>query len=226
MRGRSFFLLLLCLPLAAQAESVTIAGKTIQLVIPAGYCQLTKEKDAAFMRAAISSFDINNEVLAIFAACGELDGFRRGSRDALDNFGQILAQKTKKGAFMPIAGVSRQRFITNITGRSFESMDINRMNQEISARYRNAFNSEALASEAQRPYLLGADNNGAYFGVQSRLVEMSGKRSNLFGVVGITLINELSLTINIYEKFKGETPINGVLERHKKAVAALVAANS
>ncbi|OQA33910.1 MAG: hypothetical protein BWY57_00876 [Betaproteobacteria bacterium ADurb.Bin341] len=223
--------LLLLLSIAAQAETVTLAGRKIQVVLPAGYCKLDRSNpvDAEVIRVGMSLVDSRTtEVLAIFGACGELDELRRGRRETLSNYGQVLAMKTK-GEIVPVANPSRQAFIKQLGNISIDSLvDKNafeKATKAAEARYRKALNDENVALEAQRPSLLHADANAAYLAVQGRVAEEKDKPYHVFSVMGLTLVNGLVISINLCEKFKGIPPVSSVLARQQKAMAALVAAN-
>ena len=80
----------------AQAEPTTLLGRTIEAVIPSGYCEAGKHPaDAELARRTIEGIGDSNQVLVLFANCKELEEFRRAKRSFLDNYGQILVQKPK-----------------------------------------------------------------------------------------------------------------------------------
>ncbi len=223
--------LILLLSIAAQAETVMLGGRKIQMVLPAGYCKLDRSNpvDAEVIRVGMATVDSTRaELLTIFGACGELDELRRGRREKLSNYGQVLAMKTK-GEIVPMANVSRQDLIKQLANIPIDSMmdksAFDKATKAAEARYKKALNDENVALEAQRPSFLHADANAAYLAVQGRYAEGKEKPHHVFCVTGLTLVNGLVLSINLCEKFKGIPPVSGVLARQQKAMAALVAAN-
>jgi len=80
----------------ASAGSVTLLGQPIEIVIPPGYCEIgTHPADVEMVKFVREGIGTTNRVLALFAACGELEEFRTGKRKVIDNYGWILVQTSK-----------------------------------------------------------------------------------------------------------------------------------
>jgi len=218
------FSFLAMMAFGAEAATVDLAGRKIAIPIPAGSCQFGKRFiDVELARVLLSELGNDNLVLAFFANCDELDEYRHGNRTALDNFGLVFAQARKGGSPVPIAGVSRQDFIRNVGG--VVVADLSEVVRKGETQYQLAQSKGKLSLQSQQPFHLQADRNGAYFGIVGPLTDASGKRSNVLGVLGITLVKEMFLSIEIYQRIGASLPIEDLLERQQAAMASLVEAN-
>jgi len=216
--------LLVFMAVTAQAATVTLAGRKIEVPVPAEYCQFGKRFiDVELARVILSEIGNDNQVLVFFANCDELDAYRHGKRAALDNFGLVFAQARKGGSPEPITGLSRQEFIKRNGGvvvpNPADIVEIGESQHKLAQARGN------LSLLTQQPFRLQADQNGAYFGIFGHLGDGSGKSSIVLGVFGITLVKEMFLSIEIYQRFSASPPIEALLERQQAALAALVAAN-
>ena len=216
--------LLVLIAFGAQAAPGNLSGRKIEIPVPSGYCQFGKRfVDVELARAILSEIGNDNQVLAFFADCDELDAYRHGNRAALDNFGLVFAQARKGSNPEPIAGLSRQEFIKKnggmIVPNPADAVEIGE------TQYKLAQARGSLSLLTQQPFHLQADNNGAYFGIFGQLSDGRGKTSNVLGVFGITLVKEMFISIEIYRRFSAAPPIEEMLERQQAAMAKLVTAN-
>jgi len=215
---------LVLMAVAAQAAPVNLAGRKIEIPIPAEYCQFGKRFiDVELARTILSEIGNDNLVLAFFANCEELDAYRHGKRAALDNFGLVFAQARKGSNPEPIAGLSRPEFIRKNGGVIVPNLaDVVEVGE---TQYKLAQARGNLSFQSQQPFRLQADQNGAYFAIFGQLSDGRGKPSIVLGVFGITLVKEMFLSIEIYRRFSAAPPIEELLERQQAAMAKLVTAN-
>ena len=216
--------LLVLMAVGVQAAPVTVAGRKIEIPIPAEYCQFGKRFiDVELARVILSEIGNDNLVLAFFANCEELDAYRHGKMAALDNFGLVFAQARKGSNPEPITGLSRPEFIKKNGGVIIPNLaDVVEIGE---SQYKLAQARGNLSLQSQQPFRLQADQNGAYFAIFGQLSDGRGKASTVLGVFGITLVKEMFLSIEIYQRFSGSPPIEALLERQQAAMAKLVAAN-
>ena len=215
---------LLLTAFGAQAAPVNLAGRKIEIAIPADYCQFGKRLvDVELARILLSELGNDNQVLAFFANCDELDAYRRRDRAAGDNFGLIFAQKRSGNAPLPITGRSREEFIKDMGGVVVPELSDVLRNAE--AQYRLAQSKGRLSLQTEQPFRLQADKNGAYYGIFGQLSDGRGQSSTVLGVLGITLVKEMFLSIEIYRRFNASPPIEELLERQQAAMERLVLAN-
>lgn len=216
--------LLVLLAFGAEAAPVNLAGRKIEVPIPAEYCQFGKRLvDVELARLILSELGNDNQVLAFFADCEELDAYRHRRRSALDNFGLVFAQKRSGSGPAPITGRSRQEFIRDMGGVVVaDAADVVKLGD---IQYKLAQSRGKLSLLSQQPFHLQADNNGAYFGIFGQLTDAEGKPSNVMGVLGITLVKEMFLSIEIYQRFSASPPTEELLERQQAAMEKLVREN-
>lgn len=216
--------LLVMIAFGAQAAPVNLAGRKIEVPIPADYCQFGKRfVDIELARVILSEIGNENQVLAFFANCDELDAYRHGTRAALDNFGLVFAQARKGANPEPITGQTRPEFIRKLGGVVIPMVsDVVEIGE---SQYKLAQARGNLSLQSQQPFHLQADPNGAYFGIFGHLSDGRGKSSIVLGVFGVTLIKEMFLSIEIYRRFSAAPPIEELLERQQAAMNNLVTAN-
>lgn len=215
--------LLILVSLGAEAATVNLAGRKVDVPIPDEYCQFGKRiVDIELARVLLSELGNDNQVLAFFADCDELDAYRHGSRASLDNFGLVFAQK-RNGVVTPIPGRSRQEFVRETGGAIVANTADAVKAGESQARL--MLTRGNLTLQAQQPFRLQADENGAYFGIAGEISDGPGKRSPVLGVLGITLVKELFLSIEIYQRFSSAPPVAVLLERQQAAMAKLITGN-
>jgi len=216
--------LLVLMAVGAQAAPTTVAGRKIEVPIPAEYCQFGKRFiDVELARVILSEIGNDNLVLAFFANCEELDAYRHGKMAALDNFGLVFAQARKGSNPEPIPGLSRPEFIKKNGGVIIPNLaDVLEIGE---SQYKLAQARGNPSLQSQQPFRLQADQNGAYFAIFGQLSDGRGKQSKVLGVFGITLVKEMFLSIEIYRRFTESPPLEALLERQQAAMAKLVAAN-
>jgi len=216
-----FFALFAIVAIDAQAATVTLLGRPIEVVIPNGYCEAGNHPaDAEMVRRTREGIGNSNQIIVLFADCKELEDFRKDKRTMIDNYGQMLAQQTPKGQILSFKGVSRAEYIQKISDRS--------------SYFPEAFKkAEARAKEfipgnpsIENLGLLSTDSNGLYFGLLMVLSNDTGKLRTVVGVSGMTLVKERSISINLYQVYKKTPDLRGLLTRQQSAMANFVRSNN
>lgn len=216
-------LLVLCITLftqEAQAGSVNLLGHQIMLPIPPGYCEMGGHPaDNELLRLGKESVGNSNELLVAFADCSELKELRNGKRVLLDHFGQILAQKSN-GQLANFPGMARPLFLQKMSqraGSTNEAMkNANTKLRQVTSGYTGFENLG----------ILKVDENGMYVGLVLGMVTPSGQPRSLLGVSALTLIKEMSMSINLYQTYKGAPDLPGLLAAQQSAMAKFVKANN
>jgi hypothetical protein len=203
----------------AQAASVTLLGRSIEIVIPNGYCEAgNNPADAEMVRRTREGIGNSNQIIVLFADCRELEKFRRGKGSMLDNYGMILAQ-TPKGQLRAFKGVTRPEFIQKISGKANFSDAFKKAEARIKQIDPSLQSQENLG-------LLSTDSNGLYVGNLLTMTDDEGKPRTIVGVLGMTLVKELSISINLYQVYKKSPDLRGLLVRQQSAMAGFVRANN
>ena len=73
--------------------------------------------------------------------------------------------------------------------------------------------------------LISTDANGLYMGILGTLTDDTGRPRQIVGVLGMTLVKELSISINFYQAYKKSPNLRGLLTRQQSAMASFVRAN-
>jgi hypothetical protein len=203
----------------AEAATVNLLGRSIEAAIPTGYCEvgghLAEAEIVSRIREGIGN---SNQILAMFADCKELEDFRNGRRTMLDNYGQILAQ-TPKGQLRALKGLSRSEYIRKISGKT---NDFTEAFKKAETRVKQIVPGLQLGENLG---ILSTDSNGIYVGLLMTMPDDTGRARSIIGIVGMTLVREMSITINLYQPFKNSTDLRGLLARQQSAIASLVRVN-
>lgn len=219
LRAPILFLIAL-LALKAEAATVNLLGRSIEAAIPAGYCEVgAHPAEAEIVSRAREAIGNSNQILAMFADCKELEDFRKGRRTTLDNYGQILAQ-TPKGQLRALKGVSRSEYIQKMSGQA--------------KNFPEAFKKAETRLKQSVPGLqplenlgiLSTDSNGLYVGLLMTMTDDTGRPRPIVGIVGMTLVREMSITINLYQVYRNSQDLRGLLARQQSAIANFVRVNN
>ncbi|MEI6610313.1 MAG: hypothetical protein WCO53_11300 [Deltaproteobacteria bacterium] len=211
--------LITMLSAVAEAATVNLLGRTIEIVIPAGHCEVGGHPaEAELVRRTKEGIGNSNQILVLFAECKELEDFRRGRRTMMDNYGQILVQ-TPKGQLRAIKGVSRAKYIQEISAKSNWADAFKKAEARVKQHSPGYQSQENLG-------LISTDANGLYMGMLGTLTDDKGRPRQIIGVVGMTLVKELSISINLYQGYRKVPDLRGILARQQSAMANFVRANN
>lgn len=205
----------------AQAATATINGVTIKADAPAGYCELSDghPRDAELLTQTRQMLRGNNHLVLSFVKCDEVADFRKGRRDKLDNFGQVMVPMPK-GQFQRIYA-ARPAFVASLDA-SAKKIGSDTMKQ-VDAKLRAASGGELSVN--QNLGVLGTDDSAIYFAVLTNAPAEDGSRRVLLGVSGMTVIKQLPVTINLYEVKGPSSTASRMLSLQQKNLANLIAAN-
>ncbi|MDB5803594.1 MAG: hypothetical protein JWN73_916 [Betaproteobacteria bacterium] len=213
--------LLLCCGLAqAQTfEAVSIEGTPVKLVIPAGYCKLTR--DAAPGQSFYATQDRmqqgTNLVLLIYADCNELAKVKTGG--GLPHYGMYLAPLAGGHASKLPLTVSRAQAIDEV-GKTVPALDEKALQNQSNARA----NAEGLKLDKMTTGLLGKDANALYIGIAAN-ASAGAKSQRFHAVTLITFIKGLGISGNLYSPVEPGAPFDKLWAAQKLQAAALVKAN-
>lgn len=208
------------LSLEAEAGTVNLLGRPIEAIIPTGYCVVGGHPaDAEMVSLTREGIGNANQILALFADCKELEDFRKGRRIMLDNFGQILVQ-TPKGQLRALKGISRTEYIQKMSGVSSYMPEALKRAEARVKQYAPGYQDHANLG------LISTDSNGLYMGLLMTMTDDTGRHRPIVGVVGLTLVKELSISINLYQAYRSSPDLRGLLARQQSAMASFVRANN
>ncbi|MBF0155540.1 MAG: DUF4339 domain-containing protein [Magnetococcales bacterium] len=174
------------------SESVEVLGQRLVFSNPDGYCTLgASERELAWLELARRSLGEDSRLVHAAVSCSELEDYRKGRREMLDHWLQIHLIGVK-GNFQRIE-IQREAFLS---GLSKSSPRVNP--EEINRRLKSSFHSSDINLSEMKSRPIGWDRNAVYFPMRMN-VSLGGSSRPVTGIIGITLLNSLPLSINVYE---------------------------
>jgi hypothetical protein len=176
----------------AHSDTIDILGQKVSFSNPSGYCTLgNTQRERELMSMSQRAVGTSSRIVHAAILCPELEAFKIGIRDELDHWLQIQLIGSK-GDFKRME-MGRETFLVQVAKAS-PRLDTYEINRRIKAALADADASMTKMQVAS----LGRDGNAVYF--SSRMNLTAGNISRpLTSLSGITLVNSLPLTINVYE---------------------------
>jgi len=177
---------------SAVAESVDVLGQQVMFSNPSGYCTPGKSaREVELMDLARRSLGEGSRLVHAAVRCSELDDYRAGRREMLDHWLQIQLLGPK-GNFQRIE-MPREAFLSSLS-KSSPRVNAVELNQRLKASFENS--DISLSDMKFEP--IGRDGNAVYFSMRMNMIVGETSRP-VTGISGITLLNSLPLSINVYE---------------------------
>jgi len=177
---------------SAATESVNVLGQQIVFSNPSGYCTPGKSaREVELMDLATRSLGEDSRLVHAAVRCSELEDYRKGRRGMLDHWLQIQLIGPK-GNFQRIE-VPRETFLS---GLSKSSPRVNPA--ELNRRLKASFENSDINLTDMKVEPIGRDGNAVYFSMRMNM-SVGGSSRPISGISGITLLNSLPLSINVYE---------------------------
>ena len=173
-------------------ESVSVLGQRVVFSNPSGYCTPGKSaREVELMDLARRSLSEGSRLVHAAVRCSELEDYRKGRREMLDHWLQIQLIGPK-GNFQRIE-MPREAFLSGFS-KSSPRVNALELNQRLKASFENS--DISLSDTKVEP--IGRDGNAVYFSMRMNMVVGETSRP-VTGISGITLLNSLPLSINVYE---------------------------
>ena len=177
---------------SAATESVNVLGQQILFSNPSGYCTPGKSaREVELMDLARRSLGEDSRLVHAAVRCSELEDYRKGRRDMLNHWLQIQLLGPK-GNFQRIE-MPREAFLS---GLSKSSPRVNAA--ELNQRLKTSFENSDISLSDMKVEPIGRDGNAVYFSMRMSMTVGEISRP-VSGISGITLLNALPLSINVYE---------------------------
>lgn len=192
MKPQHFAAIVLMAYGVAWSDTIDVLGQKLTFSNPSGYWTLGyTQRERDLLNLSQRAVGPGSRIVHAAVRCPELEAFKRGTRDELDHWLQIQLIGPK-GDFKRM-GMGRETFLEAVAKGS-PRLD----STEIIRRINSALASTDVSITKIQVAPLGRDGNAVYF--SSRMNLSSGSSSRLVtGLSGITLVNSLPLTINVYE---------------------------
>lgn len=208
---------------AALADTVSVAGQDVVLVAPKGRCAFDRSQSAE--RSMIATLERANaginDVLMVFGPCKTLEQSRAGKGMPFSE-GQILASYDN-GAPRVFDGFSREQVLREVAA-TLPKLDWQALAQKMS----DAWKSEGVnlpTNSLSSLGVLATDADAIYFGVMMSTKGPDGRPLAVAGVVGITLVNKVMLSINLYGPYADKSSVDALLKAQRENIRALIKAN-
>ena len=177
---------------SAATESVDVLGQQVMFSNPSGYCTPGKSaREVELMGLARRSLGEGSRLLHAAVRCSELEDYREGRRDMLDHWLQIQLLGPK-GNFQRIE-MPREAFLSSLS-KSSPRVNAAELNQRLKA----SFDSSDISLSDMKVEPIGRDGNAVYFSMRMNMSVGETSRP-ISGISGITLLNSLPLSVNVYE---------------------------
>lgn len=180
------------IPRSAATESVNVLGQRVVFSNPSGYCTPGKSaREVELMDLAWRSLSEGSRLVHAAVRCSELEDYRKGRREMLDHWLQIQLLGPK-GSFQRIE-MPREAFLSGLL-KSSPRVNADELNRRLKASFENSdINLSDMKFEP-----IGRDGNAVYFSMRMNMSVGQTSRP-VTGISGITLLNSLPLSVNVYE---------------------------
>jgi hypothetical protein len=216
---------LLCWAAAAKQEKV--GGVALNLLPPAGYCELdgAQPGDARMLSAIGGMLEKGgNRLLALSADCRQLDDWRNGKRPLLANYAQYQTQKASENASLPAAPAE----VIKAACQQLRAQGDNIAARQLPDMQRSF--DEALAgikyNESKFLGVMAQDAKACYAALLSRIRAETGADVAQVGMFAITIIKGKAIFSYLFAPYAGAKELTVQLDQLRRNVAALDAANS
>ena len=214
-----------CLLLGAASHSraaqATVQGVSINLPVPAGFCELGAGSNAADKRMLDTVGDLiaksrGNQLLAMSADCQQLTEWRAGKR-LLGDYGQYQAP--------PNAAANEETFKETCTAlRTQGGQTLSNVKKDLKARMEDAIR-QMKVNDQRFAGFLGEDTTACYVALLQKLKAEDGTEVTQLTVLAITSVKDRFLFVNRYAPYVDADTVNDTLTRLKATIAALLEAN-
>lgn len=206
-------------PGTAAAESYTVAQRTLEVETPSAYCRLDRNRTAEDeLFRVIEKVNAGlNRVLSVFVDCNELAQWRQGAMATIERYGQVLTPAQE----IAYAGLPRRIFLEElekVMGSAFAS------GLEQGRDRMAAVLPKLKLGEVRSLGLLATDDLALYAGMAELLASTEGNRV-IAGIVAMTLVNEVPVSVNLYRTYEGPESIDALLVEQQQFLRDLMAGN-
>ena len=208
---------------SAHAETFTFDGHQVVLEPPKGYCALdaNRPNEQALIQTQQTLQAAYNEVVMVYADCGDLGKLRSGETEALQNYGAFQIAK-QGGRVSAVSGYSRASYIQEVA-KTVPQVDTQQIFSQLNDRSKN-LGSGSIASN--KFGLLESDQSAFYFGGMATASLRDGGSIDKISVNASTLINALPVAMSISRPSAGADDLKALLAQQHENMAALIQANA
>jgi hypothetical protein len=210
---------------AARADQLVLAGQTVAVEAPPGYCAFDRNRpeEAARIEAQEKAHAGLNRLVLAFVDCQDLARNRQSGDYDFASYGVILVP-LQSGEVRKATGVTRREFVQK-AAQQFPGFDPGDAIETAKKRLNDA---GAAVNGVRMLGVLAQDDTALYFGIGLEGVGNAeqGTQHRVLGIVGVTLVNQVPISINLYRVDAEDSAIPELLARDRASVEALLQANA
>jgi hypothetical protein len=219
-----FFVFTMGLSNAMAAETV-LAGVSIKLPTPDGFCELSASNPGDNHVVTIISGVVEkggNKLLGMSADCQELADWRAGRRNLLDDYGQYQTRTALMDQLVPSpqAAVSEACSAMRTAGKQM----VNSVSSDTKSIIENALKSVKV-NGLSFAGVLAEDQTACYAAEIENLKTETGMEKIQLILIGFTVVKNKYLYVYRFSVYDPSTPVEGLLTKLQSTVALLQAAN-
>ena len=213
---------LLCvwLPAMALAADASMGSVTLNLPLPAGYCELdpSQASDKRIIEA-IRAAAPDNDILVIAADCKEITDWRAGKR-LIEHMLQYQTARAARTSAFPVAGALSACNELRNQGEKINADQMSSIKENVKkAMSKVDFHGQTVLG------VTGDDPNGCYTTLLQKFRSETGKEIVQLNMFFLGSIKDRLVYIYLMTPYESDRTIDGLLSRHKANTAALKAAN-
>lgn len=205
----------------AHGDEVNIAGRTLRLLPPPGYCIVgkTSKQERALLRQESTLNADKVQMLQLSVECGELEELRNGSRDYINRWAKVGALKANgRVEHVPF---TRSEFSSMLAKSASREQDLNP--QTINKRLADAFKETGFSVSDASFRIVGADSQSAYFNSRIQVTVAPDRTRELRAIGAISVANGLPVAVYLFRVAnEPETQGNdvGILQEYWRSILA------
>ena len=209
--------------LPGRAETFTFDGHQLTLDPPKGYCALdSKQPHEQYVIQTQQTLQAAyNEVVMVYADCGDLSKLRSGELKQLENIGTFQIAR-QGGRVSAVSGYSRPSYVEEVA-KTLPLVDTKQIFSQINDRGKTLGSGSIGSSKFG---LLEYDQSAFYFGGLVTVSLPDGSTMDKVSVNASTLINALPVAMSIGYPSTGADDLQALIARQHENMAALIQANA
>ncbi|MGE5203060.1 MAG: hypothetical protein ACM3O6_13445, partial [Acidobacteriota bacterium] len=188
---------------AARGDQLELAGQTVIVEAPPGYCAFDRNRPAEAARIEAQEkgqAEVNRLALA-FVDCQDLAKDRETGNYDFSKYGMILVP-LQSGQVRKAAGLSRQEYVQRVAKQfpAFDAADA------IETAKKRLTDTGVSVNGVRMLGVLAQDDTALYFGIGLDGVGNTeqGTQHRVLGIVGLTLVNQVPISVNLYRVDAGD----------------------
>lgn len=200
------------------AVTLDVLGQSISFTNPKGYCSVgdsARERD--LMSSSTKALGPNVRLLHASVRCNELEEFKRGERDLLDHWFQVQMIGAK-GKFQRVE-MERGAFLAALAKAAPRVSEV-----DLKVRLRSTFRDLGMNMKSFQHDTIGKDGNAVYIAYRMELAA-GGPARSIAGLGGITLINAIPLSLNVYSTDDSSVGSDRLQQVHRELLMSFLTEN-